>query len=94
MQPKKMPKGLKFRSQEVDELYYLCCENKGPDQLHSYRTADLRLCFCICKSRFSNDAAQIRLEIYLLSVCTLKAMWLDRPSIVGMELMTLQPEEI
>ena len=27
----------------------MCSENKGADQLHGYREADLRLCFCICK---------------------------------------------
>ena len=27
----------------------MCSENKGADQLHSYREADLRLCFRICK---------------------------------------------
>ena len=30
-------------------LYYPCSENKGADQLHVYREADLRLCFRICK---------------------------------------------
>ena len=30
-------------------MYYLCSENKGADQLRSYRAADLRLCFRICK---------------------------------------------
>ena len=30
-------------------MYYLCRENKGTDQLRSYREADLRLCFRICK---------------------------------------------
>ena len=30
-------------------MYYLCSENKGADQLRSYREADLRLCFRICK---------------------------------------------
>ena len=30
-------------------LYYLCSENKEADQLHSYCTADLHLCFRICK---------------------------------------------
>ena len=29
----------------VEELYYLCSENKGADQLRCYRTADLRLGF-------------------------------------------------
>ena len=33
-------------------LYYLCGENKDPDQLHGYREADLRLCFRICKKPF------------------------------------------
>ena len=27
----------------------MCSENKGADQLHGYREADLRLCFRICK---------------------------------------------
>ena len=30
-------------------LYYPCSENKGTDQLCNYCTADLRLCFRICK---------------------------------------------
>ena len=29
---------------------YLNSENKGADQLHGYREADLRLCFRICKN--------------------------------------------
>ena len=32
-----------------NELYYLCIENKGADQLRSYREADLRLHFCLYK---------------------------------------------
>ena len=32
-----------------EELYYLRSENKGADQLHGYRIADLPLCFRICK---------------------------------------------
>ena len=40
-------------------MYYLCRENIGADQLRSYRAADLRLCFRICKKWFSNDAAHI-----------------------------------
>ena len=49
VQPQKMARGLKFRIQEVEGLYYLCSENKGADQLRSYREAHLRLCFRICK---------------------------------------------
>ena len=45
----KMATGLKFRIWKVEGLYYLCCENKGADQLRGYREAELRLCFCICK---------------------------------------------
>ena len=42
-------------------MHYLCSENNDIDQLWSYRAADLRLCFCICKKiRFSHDAAQIQ----------------------------------
>ena len=53
----KMARGLKFRIQKVEGLYYLFSENKGADQLRGYGEADLRLCFHICKTRFSNDAA-------------------------------------
>ena len=45
-----MARGLKFRIQKVEELYYLCSENKGADQLRGYREADLRFCFRICKT--------------------------------------------
>ena len=47
-------------------MYYLCSENKGADQLRGYREADLRLCFRVCKSRFSHDAAH--LYILLINV--------------------------
>ena len=43
VQPQKMDMGLKFRIQKVEELYYLCSENKGADQLRSHCAADLRL---------------------------------------------------
>ena len=44
-QPQKMARGLKFRIQIEEELHYPCDENKGADQLHGYREADLRLLF-------------------------------------------------
>ena len=34
---------------EEEGLFHQCSENKGADQLHVYRAADLRLCFRICK---------------------------------------------
>ena len=40
-------------------LYYLYSENKGAGQLRSYCAADLRLCFRICKSRFSHNEAHL-----------------------------------
>ena len=40
-----MVRGFKFRIEEVEGLYYQCSKNKGTDQLHGYREADLRLCF-------------------------------------------------
>ena len=54
-----MARALKFCIKEEEGLYYLCSENKGADQLRGYREADLRLCFRICKSRFSHDEAQL-----------------------------------
>ena len=56
---RKMARGLKFRIEEEEVLYYQCSENKGADQLRGYREADLRLCFCIYKSRFSHNEAHI-----------------------------------
>ena len=52
VQLQKMARSLKFRIYVVEGLYYLYSENKGADQLHGYREADLRLCFCICKKPF------------------------------------------
>ena len=54
-----MAKGLKFRIKEAEGFYYPCSENKGADQLLGYREVDLRLCFRICKSRFSHNEAHI-----------------------------------
>ena len=58
VQRQKVARGLKFRIQEEEELYYLCSENKDADQLCSYCAVDLRLIFAYAKSRFSHDAAQ------------------------------------
>ena len=50
VQLENMARGLKFRFKEKDELYYPSSENKGTDQLHSYREANLCLYFRICKT--------------------------------------------
>ena len=59
VQPQKMARSLKFWIKIEEELHYPCGEKKGPDQLRSYREADLRLCFAYAKSRFSHNAAQM-----------------------------------
>ena len=48
-QPQKQARSLKFWSEEGEEVYYSCSENKGADHLRGYREADLRLCFRLCK---------------------------------------------
>ena len=50
VQAQKMARDWKLWIKKVEELYYLSSENKGADQLCSYCTADLRLCFCIGKN--------------------------------------------
>ena len=57
VQSQKKVRILKFWIEVEEELYYTSSENKGTDQLCSYCTADLRLCFHIDKIRFSYDVA-------------------------------------
>ena len=49
VQSQKIIRGWKFCIYKVEELFYLCSENKGADQLRSYCEADLRLCFRLCR---------------------------------------------
>ena len=49
--PQKMVRDRKFRIKREEELHYLCSENKGANQQLSHCTADLRLCFRICKKQ-------------------------------------------
>ena len=56
----KMARGLKFRILKVNGYYYLCSEKETVDQLRSYRAADLRLCFLICKKQLFYYTAQIK----------------------------------
>ena len=69
-----MARGLKFRIEEEEGLYYLCSENKGADQLRGYRKADLRLCFRICKKpvfsqRGSFETYEPREIVYIMLTC-------------------------
>ena len=45
VQSQNLARGLKFWIWEVDELTYLCSENKGTDQMRDHCASDLRLCF-------------------------------------------------
>ena len=45
VQRQKMARGLKFRIEKAEGLYYLNIENKAADQLRSFCAADLLLAF-------------------------------------------------
>ena len=57
--PKKKARIINFWLYVEEELYYLCSENKGADQLCSNCKAGLRICFHIGKILFSHDAAHL-----------------------------------
>ena len=57
--PLKKNRSLKLWIKIEEELYYLCSESKGADQLCSYCTDDQRLGFCMGKNPY--DAAHIGL---------------------------------
>ena len=68
VQPQKLARGLKFRIKEVDGLYYPCSENKA---LISFAITAKLICvfvFAYAKSRFSHDAAQLKLSWFNRSV--------------------------
>ena len=67
VQPQKIARGLKFRTKVVEGFYYTCSENKGADQLHGYREADLLFVFAYAKSRFSHDEAHINVTFTILN---------------------------
>ena len=54
---KKKDRSLKFWICVEELLCYLCSEKKGADQLCSYCTADLCLCFRLGKNSVSHDTA-------------------------------------
>ena len=50
VQSQKQARSLKIRIHKEEGLCYPSSENEGADQMNSYCTVDLRLCFCICKN--------------------------------------------
>ena len=60
VQSEKKNRSMKFWIEVEKELFYACSENKGTDQLCSYCTADVGLCFLhYAKVWFSQDVAHI-----------------------------------
>ena len=55
VQSQKQARSLKFRILEEEEVYYLCSENKGADQLLGYRV----FVFTYVDCWFSHEAARI-----------------------------------
>ena len=72
VQSQKMARGLKFWIMEVEGLYSLSSENKGPDQLSGHREADLRLCFRICKKQVFSRHGSIMITMKVLNFGTPK----------------------
>ena len=71
VQSQKQARSLKFWIYLEEGLYYLCIKNKDADQLCSYCTADLHLCFCIC-----------RLLLFFSSGCSLFSLQdINEPSV-------------
>ena len=52
VQSEKIARGLKFRTKEVERLYYLCSDNKGTELMWTFACA-------YAKSRFSPDGAHM-----------------------------------
>ena len=60
VQPQYMVRGLKFRIEEEEGLYYICSENKGADQLRTLTPQLIcAFAFAYAKSKFSHDAGDL-----------------------------------
>ena len=58
---------LKFRIKEEEKLHHASIENKGADQLCSYCTADLQLCFRLGKSPVTSGCGSLLKNIMLIT---------------------------
>ena len=59
-------RSLKFVTYDEEKCYYPRSENKGANQLCSYCTADLRLCFCIGNNPVFSRCGSLATTSYLL----------------------------
>ena len=71
-----MAKGLKFRIYVVQGSYYTYSENKGADQLRSYCSTDMRLCFRICKKSVFSQQGSHDNSIYQMGSISRHDMYL------------------
>ena len=62
-----MARGLKFRIETEEGLYYLCSENKGADQLRGYRELICVFVFAYAKHWFSHDGSYVFVEFHILN---------------------------
>ena len=70
MQSLNIARGLKFRIQKVEGLYYSCSKNKGADQFAvTFAITAKLICifvFALTKIRFSHDAAHLMYVLHVI----------------------------
>ena len=71
----KKASSLKIWVNVEEELYCTWGEYKGADQLCSYCTTDLRLCFRLAKIWFSHDAVKMTNVFFVLLIQILFHIW-------------------
>ena len=82
VQPQKQARSLKFLIYIEEGRFYLCSENKGASQLCGCWTADLRVCFRLCRLLVfpcggSYTNAQYNRKIYMQITMTVGNMLMD-----------------
>ena len=80
-----MARGLKFRIEVVEELYYPYSENKGADQLRSYCATAQLICvfvFAHANSRFFQDEAHMKKSRFPHDAAHLLTISFDIPTMV------------
>ena len=69
-----------FGFKKKRELYFPSSENKGADQLHGYREADLHLCFCIMQIvGFTMRRLKCGMMVFKIHLFSLVLVFSDSP---------------
>ena len=77
VQSQKQARSLKFWIYKVEELYYPCSENKGANlQLRSYREADLRLCFRLCRLLVFSCGGSYTIYVFICKMYSTILYWI------------------